>query len=218
MRDYVYADESGNFDFSVKSGASRYFILTTVLISDLSVENRLLDLRRDLAWNGIALENGFHATSNTPSVRDSVFDILKEHEFYVAAIILEKRKALPSIRMNADRFYKHAWLFYMRNMASRINADPENQLMVVAATLGNRSERAKHYADIRDVMAQTVRRKEQRLAMWPANSDPCLQVADYCSWAIQRKWERSDMRSYDIIKDKIIMEDDYFKGGDTFYY
>jgi hypothetical protein len=30
----------------------------------------------------------------------------------------------------------------------------------------------------------------------PHMSDPCLQVADYCTWAIQRKWERGDERSH----------------------
>ena len=29
MRTYLYADESGNLDFSLNDGASRYFILTT---------------------------------------------------------------------------------------------------------------------------------------------------------------------------------------------
>jgi len=24
-------------------------------------------------------------------------------------------------------------------------------------------------------------------------------VADYCAWAIQRKWERDDLRSYELI-------------------
>jgi hypothetical protein len=33
-RRYVFADECGNFDFSTKLGASKYFILTTVCAGD----------------------------------------------------------------------------------------------------------------------------------------------------------------------------------------
>jgi hypothetical protein len=37
-------------------------------------------------------------------------------------------------------------------------------------------------------------------------SEPCLVVADYCTWAIQRKWERHDARSQSLLHDKIASE------------
>jgi hypothetical protein len=37
-------------------------------------------------------------------------------------------------------------------------------------------------------------------------SEPCLVVADYCTWAIQRKWERDDQRSHELIAGKIASE------------
>ena len=107
MSTYIYADESGNFDFSLNAGASRYFILTTVVMKDLSVENELLELRRELAWEGLELRNGFHATTDKQSVRDRVFDILGGHNFRVDATILDKRKAKPNIRPTDTRFYKY---------------------------------------------------------------------------------------------------------------
>lgn len=48
MPAYICADESGNFDFSLRSGASRFFLLTTVVISDHAIEPDLLELRREL--------------------------------------------------------------------------------------------------------------------------------------------------------------------------
>lgn len=52
----------------------------------------------------------------------------------------------------------------------------------------------------------------------PASADPCLQVADYCAWAIQRKWERDDPRSYDLISDRITYEYDLWSHGNTHHY
>ena len=52
----------------------------------------------------------------------------------------------------------------------------------------------------------------------PAATDPCIQVADYCAWAIQRKWELDDDRSYVLIADHITAEYDLFKGGNEHYY
>lgn len=57
-----------------------------------------------------------------------------------------------------------------------------------------------------------------RVAFWPAETDPCLQVADYCTWALQRKWERGDERSYELIRAKIRSEYDVWKTGTTYYY
>ena len=56
------------------------------------------------------------------------------------------------------------------------------------------------------------------IAFWPAATDACLQAADYCAWAIQRRWEREDARSYDLIRNLIVREHDLFEQGrDTFY-
>jgi hypothetical protein len=54
-RVYVFADEAGNFDFPRASGATRYFILGTITTSDASAGEALLDLRRELAWEGVGL-------------------------------------------------------------------------------------------------------------------------------------------------------------------
>jgi hypothetical protein len=68
------------------------------------------------------------------------------------------------------------------------------------------------------VVRETARTAVARTAYWPAASDPCLQVADYCCWAIQRKWERGDMRLYELIASKIRSEFDVFRLGTTVYY
>ena len=40
----------------------------------------------------------------------------------------------------------------------------------------------------------------------PSHTEKCLQAADFISWAIFRKYEKSDYEYYEIIKNKIIGE------------
>ena len=47
--------------------------------------------------------------------------------------------------------------------------------------------------------------------------DECLKATDYCCWAIQKKWERGDLRSYDLIEDKLRSEYDIFSGWNDYY-
>jgi hypothetical protein len=45
-----------------------------------------------------------------------------------------------------------------------------------------------------------------------------LQAADYCSWAIYKKWHSNDLRSYMHIANKIKNEFDLYAKGDRTYY
>lgn len=51
----------------------------------------------------------------------------------------------------------------------------------------NKRGATRYFILIQDVMEQTSPAPVVRVNMWPAAIDPCLQIVDYCSWAIQRK-------------------------------
>ena len=216
MRAYIYADESGNFDFSNGPGGSRYFILASVTVGDHAIERDLLELRRELAWGGEPLTAGFHATNDKQRVRDRVFAVLGRHDFRVDATILEKRKADPSRRTEA-RLYGLAWYFHLADLVPTM-ASAVDELLVIAASIGANDTRSNFYATVSTMESAHTPAITMRAAMWPGATSPLLQVADYCAWAVQRKWERSDIRAYDLIRDKIASEFDAFGHRATAYY
>ena len=217
MRRYVYADEAGNFDFSRNPSASKYFVLTTVLIDDHGIESELLDLRRELVWENYNLPEAFHATTDAQSIRNRVFEVLNRHDLRIDATILEKSKAGPHVRQSEELFYKYAWFYHMRQVAPGVASGPD-ELMVIAASIGTKRKLRDFRYAVEDVMEQTSPTREMRVDMWQSAVDPCLQVADYCCWAIQRKWEIGDSRSYDLLSSKIHSEYDLFRRGTTHYY
>lgn len=213
-RKFLFVDEAGNFDFSPTG--SRFFILTSVALDGCTVGDELLELRRALVWEGMELTDAFHATTDKQTVRDRVFALLNEHEFRVDATIFEKRKTRP-VRQSEQRMYELAWYLHMQYVAPRI-ANDDDELMVVGASISTNRRRAGLASAVAKVVSQTVRSANVRTAYWPANTDPCLQVADYCCWAIQRKWERDDARSFVLIQEKIRSEFEPFKISRTTYY
>jgi hypothetical protein len=213
----VFADESGNFDFARKKGASRYFILTTIACPSFQVGDALLRLRREIAWEGHGTDSEFHATTDAQAVRDRVFAVLQEHSFRVDATILEKAKANPHTRSSEERFYKLAWWLHMKHVAPRV-VRAHDELFVVGASLGVKKKRAVMHEAVKDVIQRVSPTSTFRTASWNAHSEPCLQVADYCCWAISRKWEQGDDRSYALIQNKIGSEFDVFRSGRTLYY
>ena len=215
-RVHIFADESGNFDFSRARGASRYFILTSVALKECSALNvQLQDLRHQMAWECIDHPGPFHANHDPGPVRDRVFKIIDSHDFDIDTLILEKAKALPRIRSTAERFYQYAWYYLMKHVAPRTQA---KELLVVSASVGNKKKRRlAFYGGVQDVIRQ-VGRVTCRTACWDAGSDACLQVADYCGWAIQRKWESGDASTYERIASKVRSEFDLWARGKTSYY
>lgn len=214
---FIFADEAGCFTFNREPNVSKYFILCTVVMDDCGVATELLALRRRLAWAGFELGDSFHATTDKQPVRDQVFKIIAAHKFSVQATIMEKCKAQPQVRESRPRFYKYAYFYHFKHGASKQLTD-HSETLVTTASLGTKKERGSFEGAVADVMNQTNRSRAWKVDFMPAQADPCLQVADYCAWAIQRKWEKNDSRSYDLIADKITYEFDLWSHGTKKHY
>jgi hypothetical protein len=217
LRKYLFADEAGDFEFARKPNVSRYFIVCTVTCETCGLGHRLLDLRRELAWSRQPLGDYFHASEDKQCVRDAVFDLIQRAELRIDATIMEKSKAQPQTRDSHARFYQYGWYYHLRNIAGRI-LSKDDELLITAASLGTKRQRAAFTSTVNDVVQQVASGSPWVTSFCPAAADPCLQIVDYCTWAIQRKWERNDSRSYALIRNKIVREYDLWNRGTRHYY
>jgi hypothetical protein len=220
-RVHVFGDEAGDLVFKPSgNGVSKNFIIGTVAMEDCSIAEDLTALRRELAWDGLHLDQ-FHATEDKQLVRDRVFEIIAAHDLQFHATSYEKRKARPYTYSDPLYFYKLAWYLHFKHVAPEI-ADEKDELLVVASSLQIKRKRKTTKAAIHQAVTEVVNQVSPTVschcAFSPAQSDPCLQVADYMTWAIQRKRESGDSRSYDLIKHQIDSDYDFFKwGSKTFF-
>jgi len=215
-RVFVFADEAGNFDFSRRQGASRYFILTTVTAQDCSVGDELSGLRRQLSWEGTSVDSGFHATTDPWPVRNRVFTALSGHALRIDATILEKSKAEPKLVASEVRFYQYAWYLHFKFLAPQI-AHGGDELHVFAASIETSKKRGAFDGAVQDVVQQVTPTVHYRTAFWPSSSDPCLQAADYACWAVQRSWEQGDPSVLAKVP-SVRSQFDVFRRGTTHYY
>lgn len=217
MDQYLFSDEAGDFTFNREPNVSRFFIICTVAASSLQLGVKLTELRHDLLREGAPIGDCFHATTDAQQVRDRVYAALVESDFTFQATICEKSKAQPQVRESKARFYKYPWYYHFKfGLAPHLKAD--DRLLVTAASIGTKKEKQTYTSSLKDVVNQSAKHVDWAVDFRPALADPCLQAADYCAWAIQRKWERGDTRSLDLIRSKLTYEYELWRHGQTHYY
>lgn len=216
---YLFADESGCLNFKRGHNISKYFILCSIVTNDLSLSVEILSLRKRLVTEKLELGDYFHATRDKQVVRDAFFETIRDHDFKIQATIMEKSKARPDVKVNNPTFYRHAWFYHLKHGLNGV-ISPEHKSLITAASLGTNKEKAAFKKALDDSISSSKIVTDWHSDFPSCASDPCLQVADYCAWAIARKWETDgkDTRSYDIISDKISYEHDLWKDGATHYY
>ena len=174
-------------------------------------------LRKKLLVKNLPLGDYFHATTDAQAIRDEVYTEIIKYDFTIQATICEKSKAQPQVTASKARFYKTPWYFHCKlGIVPRLTSP--NGVFITAASLGTKKEKTTFTTALDDVQKQSFPKTPCRIDFRPCAADACLQVADYCAWAIQRKWERADERSYSIIKSRITREYDLWAHGTRHYY
>lgn len=211
---YIFADESGNLDFS--NSGTEYFIVTAVTMANMAVAHSLLDLRHELTMQGHDIEE-FHAANDPRFIRPHVFAQIQAAPLIVDAVVLHKRKTYPHIASNEGNFYQLAWHLLFQYVAPQ-RCQPTDDLLVAAASLGTQARKTRFRNAVGRVVQQHNICQSVGVGFWASATHPCLQVADYCGWAIYRWKEYGDMRPYNLIHSKVASCFEPFAGNPTTYY
>ncbi len=215
---YVFLDEGGDLSFSPTG--SRYFTMTSVqTFRPFDVYPLLTELRFDLIESGLDIEY-FHASEDRQPVRDKVFEVIQAemHNFRVDSILIEKRKTGPAMRTD-NRFYPEMLGYLLQYVVKGTNLRNLSEIIVITDTIPIKRKRRAVEKAVKTVLGNMLPSDvPYRILHHASKSSGCLQVADYFNWAVFRKWERQDVRSYKLIAHAVVSEFDIFRSGSTFYY
>lgn len=215
-RVYLFSDEAGDFTFRRGQGISEYFLIATVMTPDCVEGETLLRLRRELAWRGQVLES-FHAVDDRNPVRSHVYDLIAKSNLRIDVTALHKPRAQRHLSSDPAYFYKMANFLHFKYVIPQVTGFKDD-LMVVASSLQIKRKRTALHNSVRDVVRQ-VSPTTRFVTAWHKNdTDPCLQLADYGAWAVQRSLERSDDSWLNVIRHNVQTIFHPFNRGTTIYY
>lgn len=142
---------------------------------------------------------------------------MEKHDFRVDATILEKSKAFPQTRTSDPVFYQYAWYYHLKHVLPILLKDTD-KLLITAAALGSKRTRAAFKSAVNNTAQQIAARDKWEVSFLDSAKDPLLWAADYCAWAIQRKWEMGDHKSHLLLAPKIKTEFDLWEVGTKHHY
>lgn len=208
-------------------GANQFFILGMVSCEDeIRVADAFSKLRAELLANPLYASipsmlpaskktaKAFHAKDDHPEIRAKVFELIVGFDFKFYAVIKDMRKVLEYVqgrnRMNSDYRYHPNELYDLTvRMLFKQRLHKEDHYRVCFARRG-KSDRTKA---LRTELEQTRHRfleehsieKNASLEICPLYSweHPCLQLTDYCLWALQRCYEKYEDRFLKAIWSKV---------------
>jgi hypothetical protein len=214
---YLFLDEGGNLDFS--PNGTRFFTLTCLTKKrPFAAYRHLSDLKYDLIEQGIGIDR-FHATEDRQHVRNQVFEIIRGHldGVRVDSIIVEKKKTGPSLRC-VEKFYPMMLGYLLRYVIEGQDRSSFKEVIVITDSLPLKKKEEAIKKGIKETLGRRLPGVKYRIFHHESKSNLDLQIVDYFNWAIYRKWNDGDCRSYDLIKSVVRTEFDIFRNGTMVWY
>jgi hypothetical protein len=153
-------------------------------------------------------------------VRNRVFDIIQRHlaGIRVDTLVVEKRKAGPALRAE-ERFYPEMMGYVLQYVLGGFDLSRYAEVIVFTDRIPvNRKRKAVEKAVKMTLVKMLPKAVRYRVLHHESKSNFDLQIADYCNWAVYRKWSAADERSYELIRPVVQSEFDIFRSGTTLYY
>jgi hypothetical protein len=133
-------------------------------------------------------------------------------------VIVEKCKTGPALQ-DPVKFYSKMGGYLLRYVLGEFKLSDYKEVLVFTDAMPVERLKNAMQKAIKEVLADMLPpTAKYRLFHHESKSCLDLQIVDYCNWAIYRKHDRGDLRSFSKIEKAVKSEFEIFKTGKTKYY
>lgn len=219
---YIFVDEAGDMDFSLKG--SKYYMFNFLIkqrpfnLHEIISNYRYSLLERNLdPLNGKRLNiEAFHAHNDNKFIKEEMFKLIstfntKSVQAY--SYILEKPKVNPLKRKDKDRFYIDNLTLAIEQLLDKLNID--KNFIIITDNLPVKQNKNKQIGALKKGVKEYI--KNYNLSIRYDIFHHCsassvnLQIVDYISWAVFRKYEMQQDSYLQKVEKYFISIDDMTK-------
>ena len=237
---YFFVDESGDTTFynrkgewvvGKENGSSKILLMGFIRTTEPEfLRRKLTELKQELLIDPYLKDIpsikktkiSFHAKDDCPEVRYKVFTLLKDLPFSCNIVVARKTEnVFKKFNGDTQALYDKLITHLFKNVLHLSN---NNHIYI--ATRGSRKRQAPLEEAIHNSLLYTEESLNHEISsvqkVFPQtpSGEPCLQIVDYCNWAIQRAFLKGEMRYYNYLKEKfglIVDLYDYKDNWKNFY-
>jgi hypothetical protein len=227
---YIFVDEAGDMDFS--ANGSKYYMFNFLVkerpfrVHEHIANYRysLLERNLDISFEGRRLDiEYFHAHHDNKYIKEELFNTIStfdKNKVKVYSYILEKPKVNPKKRKEKDRFYIDNLNYSIQMLLDKLQID--KNFIIITDRLPVQKNKKKQVGALKKGIKKYIKNSGLNIRYdifhHASSSSANLQIVDYISWAIFRKYERGEDGYYEKIKEYILNEDVMTKDREVNHY
>ena len=212
---YIFVDEAGDMDFSAKG--SKYYMFNFLIKSrPFNLHEYIANYRYSILERSISKVDGrrldveaFHACEDNKYIKEEMFNIIStfdKHSVMSYSYILEKPKVTPTKRKEKDKFYINNLKFAIERLLDRVRID--KNFIVITDRLPVQKNKKKQIGALKKGIKEYLKKSDLNIRYdifhHCSASSVNLQIVDYISWAIFRKYEMNQDIFYKKVEKYLI--------------
>lgn len=216
---YIFVDEAGDMDFSAK-GSKHYMFNFLIKTRPFNLHEYISNYRYSLLeknldpFGGKRLDiESFHATEDNKYIKNEIFNIIStfnEESVKAYSYILEKPKVTPDKRQEKDKFYIDNLNLAIQQLLDKLQID--KNFIIITDKLPVHKNKNKQISALKKGIKEYIKNKNLQIRYdifhHCSASSVNLQIVDYISWAVFRKYEMQQDIFYKKIEKYLISAPD----------
>ena len=203
---YILLDESGDLGFSFKKNSSKFFIVTIIFTESKRQLEKIVKKVHKTLRGKFKKVGALHAHSEEPVTIQRLLKQLNATEANIVAVVLNKKKIFTRFQDEKPVLYNYVANILLDHLFNKKPIPIDKRVTLIASRRETNKFLNDNFKDYLLKQASNNYKVSIRIEIAIPEKEKSLQVADFASWAIFRKYETGDDSYYNIIKGKIIEE------------
>jgi hypothetical protein len=210
---FIFLDESGDLGFNFKKKkTSRHFVIAFLFVKDKkSIEKIIKKTFSKFSKLEVKNHGGvIHAFKEKPTTRQKILTSLNEKDVAIISIYLNKSKVYTKLQDEKHVLYNYVTNILLDRIYTKKLIPTKEPITLVASRRETNKFLNENFKRYIDHQAKNNHKINIDVKIKTPSEEKSLQVVDYASWAIFRKYECGDDSYYNLIKNKITEESPLF--------
>ena len=204
---YIFMDESGDLGFNEqKEKTSKNFIIAFLFSENKNILDKIVKKVFNALPQNIKKKHSgtFHCYKEQPKVRLKLLSLLKEKkDISIMIIRLNKGNVWTDLRQEKSILYNYVVNLLLNRVFSKKLIPIKDKIVFVQS---QRETNKLLNLNFKQYISQQVKKNygvELLVEIKRPSEEKALQIVDFVSWGVFRKYEHNDDTYYNIIKDLI---------------